>query len=101
MNYVEQAVRLYVYKWQQPNQTVLDYYNTFTAHCDIIDLHGGQAGYHQKLYDEHLNRIKDEHNGPGQLTMVMDKMKEKAVLDSCDEFNAALFLVWRSEGRPG
>ena len=45
---------------QRPDETLNDYYTAFKAQGDIINAHGGRAGFHQALYKEHLLKAMTE-----------------------------------------
>jgi hypothetical protein len=70
MNHVEQDIRLYVHSCQRDHESIMDYYKKFNAQCDVIDVHGGKAGYHPGLYNKHLDGTnshpgRDEGEGNG------------------------------------
>ena len=98
MNMVDQDVRLYVHSFQKDHEKILEYYKRFTAQCDVIDIHGGQAGYHLALYTAHLEELKDQLT-KGVHNMTLDQMKTKATKTSCEEYKASLFLRLANEGR--
>ena len=37
---------------QRPNKSLEAYYKTFCARRDTVNAHGGEAGYHEKLYEK-------------------------------------------------
>jgi hypothetical protein len=98
MNMVDQDVRLYVHSFQKDHESVLEYYKRFTAQCDVIDVHGGQAVYHRGLYTAHLDGLRDEFTRRVH-TMTLAEMQTKALKTSCEEYKASLFLRLANEGR--
>ena len=45
---------------QRPNESVETYYKIFCARRDTVNAHGGEAGYHEKLYAKARVRVMDE-----------------------------------------
>jgi hypothetical protein len=76
----------------------MDYYKKFNAQCDVIDVHGGKAGYHPGLYNKHLDEIRD-NVARGVLTLTLDEMRTKAMETSCEEYKASLFMRLANENR--
>jgi hypothetical protein len=46
--------------YQRPQWTNIEYYNLFKAARDVVNVHGGQAGFNKGLYDNVLQEIKSE-----------------------------------------
>jgi hypothetical protein len=53
MAYIEQDIRLFT-MWQKPDQSPLEFVKQVKAQVDVINVHGGRAGYHPELYKAHL-----------------------------------------------
>ena len=45
---------------QKPNESVEAYYKIFCARQDTVNAHGGEAGYHKKLYEKALAKVMTE-----------------------------------------
>ena len=43
--------------YQEPNQFITDYYDMFKSRRDTVTVHGGQPGYHLKLYAKNWNKL--------------------------------------------
>ena len=56
MAYVEDDFKMYT-TTQRSDETLDDYYKAFKAQGDIINAHGGRAGFHQALFQEHLAKL--------------------------------------------
>eukprot|EP00957_Ditylum_brightwellii_P114190 8705812-Ditylum_brightwellii.AAC.1 len=67
---------------------------TFQANVDTINAHGGCAGCHPKLQDEHINCLMSERGLDDNSNT--DNLK-KAILDAecgtCEEYLACLFIL--------
>ena len=74
---------------------------TFQANVDTINTHGGSAGRHPKLFDEHVACLMSER-GLDPDSDDIDGLK-KAIIDaergSCDEYLACLFILVADSGR--
>eukprot|EP00804_Cyclotella_cryptica_P002560 CCRYP_010401-RA/>CCRYP_010401-RA protein AED:0.15 eAED:0.13 QI:0/0/0/0.5/1/1/8/0/1350 len=88
MAYVEQDIRLYTLR-QDRETTPLDFIKLVKAQADVINIHGGRAGYHPGLYKQHL-KIWMEQKGlsgnPTQETM------DQAMETSCEEYLACFVI---------
>ena len=42
---------------QRPNESVEAYYKIFCARRDTVNAHGGEAGYHRKLYEKYVRSL--------------------------------------------
>ena len=99
MNHVEQDICLYVHSFQRDHKSIMDYYKKFNAQCDVIDVHGGKAGYHPGLYNKYLDEIKDNVARGISTLITLDEMKTKAMETSCEEYKASLFMRLANENR--
>jgi hypothetical protein len=73
--------------WQKPDQTPLDFIKQVKAQADVINVHGGRAGFHPELYKAHLAKwmvINNETTGGG----ASDASKKAATESSCEEYLA-------------
>ncbi len=95
MAWVEHDLRLYMC-YQKPQMTNVDYYKTFKA--IRVDVHGGRAGFHEGMYKERLREIKTK-NGLNVGDPATDEMREKAMIESCNEYLGCLFIRNSDEGR--
>ncbi len=94
---VEHDLRLYMC-YQKPQMTNVDYYKTFKAIRAVVDVHGGRAGFHEGMYKERLREIKTK-NGLNVADPATDEMREKAMIESCNEYLGCLFIRNSDEGR--
>eukprot|EP00957_Ditylum_brightwellii_P181138 13798231-Ditylum_brightwellii.AAC.1 len=73
---------------------------TFQANVDTINTHGGYAGCHPKLLDEHVECLMSEHRLENNSNT--DDLK-KVILDvergACEEYLACLFILVAGGGR--
>ena len=59
MAFVEDDFKLYTIT-QRSDGSLNKYYKAFKSQGDIINTHGGRAGFHQGLYKEHLLKANTE-----------------------------------------
>jgi len=73
---------------------------TFQANVDTINTHGGCAGRHPKLLDEHIARLMSERGlDDDSDTYDLKKVIADAERTSCDEYLACLFILVADGGR--
>ena len=73
---------------------------TFQANVDTINTHGGYAGRHPKLLDEHAARLMSERGlDDDSNTDDLKKVIADAERTSCDEYLACLFILVADGGR--
>ena len=94
---VDQDVRLYVHSFQKDHESILEYYKRFTAQCDVIDIHGGQAGYHLALYTAHLEELKDQLT-KGVHSMTLDQMRATATKTHARSTRHLYSYDWQMKG---
>ena len=81
MTLVEAQLQMFL-GWQK-DDTPEDFLKLFKARADVINAHGGGAGFHS-IYEEHLVRLKtssgisDLENHPDK--QVVEKLKQKKIL---------------------
>ena len=96
---------------QGKKQSLDDYYKIFIARRDTVDAHGGDAGFHQKLFKNERAKImlekgRDEtwmasaHANVTQLAE-KDAIETRAKKICCDQFLAALFIKMSDKERYG
>ena len=68
---VENDSELYL-KYQELTQSTNEFYKMFNATIDTINAHGGKAGYHPQLYNNHLLLIKDKDGITVKTLVAMD-----------------------------
>ena len=94
---------------QRPNESVEAYYKIFCARRDTVNAHGGEAGYHRRLYEKACNKILAERgrdeawitSTAGDATAAA---KRKAIMKQakkvcCEQFLAALFIKMADDER--
>ena len=73
-----------------------DFYRTFLAMVETINVHGGSAGYNPQLYKDHYYLLCKEREIDVTLTTVkkvaIEKAKKDAKKASCEEYLACLFI---------
>eukprot|EP00804_Cyclotella_cryptica_P009344 CCRYP_009005-RD/>CCRYP_009005-RD protein AED:0.36 eAED:0.36 QI:20/0.12/0.11/1/0/0/9/0/1019 len=90
MSIVEHDMGLYTC-YQRPYWTNIEYYNLFKAARDVVNVHGGQAGFNKGLYEKALGVLKSEA-GLGENDDASDEMRQQALKDSCNEYLGCLFI---------
>eukprot|EP00957_Ditylum_brightwellii_P092859 7069188-Ditylum_brightwellii.AAC.1 len=81
-------------------ETLVAFSCTFQANVDMINAHGGCAGRHPKLLDEHVEHLMSESGLDNNSNT--DNLK-KVILDTkcgaCEEYLACLFILVADGGR--
>ena len=97
MAFVEQDIRLFT-MWQKPEQSPLEFVKQVKAQADVINVHGGRAGYHPELYKAHLAEWMDINNEDA--TTGPSTASEKAAMESsCEEYLACFAVRTADNGR--
>ena len=96
---------------QGKKQSLDDYYKIFIARRDTVDAHGGDAGFHRKLFKNARAKImlekgRDETwmaNAHANATELAEKdaIKARAKKICCDQYLAALFIKMSDKDRYG
>ena len=73
----------------------------FQANMDTINAHGGSAGRHPKLFNDHVARLMSERSLDPESddTEGLQKVIIDAERQSCDEYLACLFILVADGGR--
>merc|ERR1712127_307801 len=80
---------------QRSDETLDEYYKAFKAQGDIINAHGGRAGFHQALFQEHLAKLIVEKG----LTMTAygalarEHADKVAILDGANKSSREAYLA--------
>ena len=100
MALVTRGLALYTKFMTSENDTE-EFYGTFNAMVDTINVHGGSSGYHPKLYADHLTilcveRMMDTTTiSKGESENVQKYSKKSA----CEEYLSCLFILVSNYGR--
>lgn len=90
MAFVEQDIRLFT-MWQKPEQSPLEFVKQVKAQADVINVHGGNVGYHPELYKAHLAEWMD-FNGEDPTVGPSPATKKAAMESSCEEYLACFAI---------
>ena len=77
-----------------------EFYGTFNAMTDTINVHGGSAGYHPQLYTDHLailcveRKLNMTNISKGEL----EKVKKDDKKPACEEYLLCLFILVAESG---
>ena len=86
---VDHDLQLYL-GYQKDIHTLDDFQKAFKARCDVIDTHGGQAGYNPAVYLKHREAFAAAQNKT--LQQLTDAERKKCLQEACEEYKAALFV---------
>ena len=87
--------------YMSKSETPASFCCTFQANVDTINTHGGSAGRHPKLFDEHVARLMSER-GLDPDSDDVDELKKvirDAERQSFDMYLACLFILLADGGR--
>ena len=87
--------------YMSKSETPAAFCRTFQANVDTINTHGGLAGRHLKLINEHVARLMSERglDPDSDDTDGLQKVIIDAERGSCDEYVACLFILVADGGR--
>jgi hypothetical protein len=86
--------------WQKPDQSPLEFVKQVKAQAqaDVINFHGGRAGYHPELYKAHLAEWMAVNNEDAT-TGASDASKRAATESSCEEYLACFAVCTADNAR--
>ena len=95
MAYVEDMIALFT-TYQRPTESDRDFKKRFDSLVDMINAHGGKAGFHAAMVREAQDRLCEEE-GLGEYANITDQtikdnIGDRAIRESCEEFLALLYL---------
>ena len=75
-----------------------NFYRTFLVMVETINVDGRSAGFHPQLYVDHFESLCTERNGNPRSALTLNKVaiqkaKEDAKKQSCEEYLACLFIL--------
>ena len=78
-----------------------EFYGTFNAMADTINVNGGSSGYHPQLYTDHLTLLcfERELDQTTISTDELEKIKKDAKKSACEEYLLCLFILVSDCGR--
>ena len=91
---------------QRPDQSTDDFYKTFTAQVDTINLNRSNAGFHKCVYKKHMMSLRDSDlftadsiaaMRPANKLALENRLQEEAIESICEEYLACLFLLLADE----
>ena len=87
--------------YMSKSETPAAFCRMFQANVDTINTHGGSAGRHPKLFDEHVARLMSERglDPDSDDTDGLQKVIIDAERGSCDKYLACLFILVADGGR--
>ena len=97
MSNVEHDMGLYTC-YKRPEWTNIEYYNLFKAARDVVNVHGGQAGFNKGLYEKTLQALKSEA-GLDDNDDASNEMRQQALKISCNEYLGCLFIRGADDAR--
>eukprot|EP00957_Ditylum_brightwellii_P130382 9945946-Ditylum_brightwellii.AAC.1 len=75
-------------------KTPVAFSRIFQANMDTINAHGGFAGHHPKLFDEHVERLMSERGlDNNSNTDNLKKVISDVDCGACEEYLACLFIL--------
>jgi hypothetical protein len=85
----EHTLQLHL-EFQTKDMALSDYYKQFKSNVEVINTHGGRAGYHPALFLQHRQAFATKNN---KALVDLDADEKEACLKaSCEEYLAALFI---------
>ena len=93
---------------QRLDQSMDEFYKTFTAHLDTIDSNVGRAGFHNGVYNKHMLALWDRDlvtadslgaMNPAEKTALENFLQKEVMESSWKEYLACLFLLLVDEER--
>jgi hypothetical protein len=95
MGFVEHTLQLHL-GFQTKDMALSDYYKQFKSNVEVINTHGGRAGYHPALFLQHRQAFAHKNN---KALVDLDADEKEACLKaSCEEYLAALFIRIANDG---
>ena len=85
--------------YMSKSETPASFCCTFQANVDTINTHGGSAGRHPKLFDEHVARLVSKRDLDSDDSDGLEKVIIDAERSSCDKYLACLFILVADGGR--
>ena len=79
--------------YMNKSETPASFCCTFQANVDTINTHGGSAGRHPKLFNEHVARLVAKRGLDSDDSDGLEKAIIDAERSSCDEYLACLFIL--------
>ena len=78
-----------------------EFYGTYNAMADTINVHGGSSGYHPQLYTDHLTLLCVERElDPTTISKYeLEKVQKDAKNSACEEYLSCLFILVANSGR--
>ena len=91
---------------QRLDQSMNEFYKTFTSQVDTINANGGSVGFHNGVYNKHMLDLWDRDLvtanslaaiSPSEKTALENCLQKEAMESSCEEYLACLFLLLADE----
>ena len=93
---------------QRPYQSMGEFYKTFTAQVDTINVNGRSAGFHNVVYNKHMLDLWDRYLVtanllaamiPAEKTGLENCLQNEAMDSSCEEYLACVSLLLADKER--